>query len=70
MNGAIKRKGKSEWRFPFLMEKTGRKPLSLTVDEMGRLAGSWSLSTRGTRVLRSYDACGHHGGVGRLTFSM
>ena len=54
MNGV--RKGKSEWCFPFLNEKTRRKPSGL--------------STRETRVLSRCDDCGHHGDVGRLTFSL
>lgn len=66
MNGV--RKGKSEWCFPFLNEKTRRKPLA--IDEMGRPTGSWGLSTRGTRVLRRCDGCGQHGDVERLTFSL
>lgn len=70
MNGVIKGKVKSEWPFPLPYGEDWKEASFSDIDEMGRLAWSWGLSTRGTRMLRSYDGCGHHGDVGRLTFSV
>lgn len=53
--------------FPFLMERTRRKPLSLTI-ETGRRAAVLGPGTRGVRVRGRNDVCGQHGDVGRLTF--
>lgn len=66
----IKGKVKSEWPFPLPYGEDWKEASFSDIDEMGRLAWSWGLSTRGTRMLRSYDGCGHHGDVGRLTFSV